>query len=38
MNCPICNEAMTPIWDPYEMKWFFECPVCGEEWEQEPQP
>jgi len=38
MNCPICNQAMTPIWDPELKKWFYECPECGVEEPQEPQP
>jgi len=38
MNCPICNQAMTPIWDPYDKKWIFVCPDCGKEEPQEEQP
>lgn len=34
-NCPICGEAMTPIYDPDEKCWIDVCPVCGIEVKQE---
>jgi len=35
MNCPICNEPMTPIYDDEERKFIYICPTCGEECEDD---